>query len=153
MSAETNFEEVRNCIMQIIVDEYPDLEIPEVIVGGGMPARIVFDNEDYTPKTECPWVRFSVRNGGSYQDTIGPAGQRWFVRDGYIFANIYIPPLIGGTSGLDSIATEIRKLYEGKKLGTTSIRFEGASLTEQDVVEGKSFEGVLRIDFTYDQLL
>ncbi len=147
------FSEVRDAIVVRFLAEMETLgyytpDLPN------SPNKIALDNEDYTPPNDLTqeWIRFSVRNGGSVQDSIGAVGKRWFVRDGYIYANIYAP--LGTSNGiLDRTANHIRQIFEGVRIPNTSIRFTGASFNEQEVPEGKYFEGVVRIDFTFDEML
>lgn len=147
MSSTLIFSEVRDHIIKLFMANVPSV--------GGTEVVWVQDNEEECIPLELidkPWIRIAVRNGIGIQDTIGKSGQRWFVRDGYVYTNIYVPANDKNAT-MDGIASDIANIFQAKRIDETSIRFTGAAYTEHEVADGKYFEGTVRIDFTFDQLL
>ncbi len=145
MNNSLTFAEVRDKIVARFLADVPQVD--------GMNVGYILDNEDNDATVPtATHIRFSVRNGASFQETIGEIGSRWFRRHGFVYATIFAP-LNTANSVLDGVAQDMTDTFQGVKIPDTSIRFMGANYREEEVPEGKYFEGTLRIDFTFDQLL
>lgn len=107
-----------------------------------------FDNEDFTPPNgDTPWVRLVVRNRVGKQDTLGPIGVRKFLREAAVITQVFVP-LDKGLSEADRLATIVRDIFEGIRLG-------GLWFFASDIQEigpsGKFYQYNVESTFNYEQ--
>lgn len=96
------------------------------VTGWGTRTPIALDNETFDKPVDSnneptAWVRLTVRNTGSQQDTLGPIGARNFLRTGSIFVNVYTAKDKGTTEG-DGHAQKARELLEGLSFASGAVR-------------------------------
>lgn len=88
-------------------------------VGGTQAAptvRYAIDNRKLQQPTPPPFARVEIQNIGSDQATMGPPGQRRFLREGFIEVRLY--DLAGqGRGRTDVLAEYVRDIYESTRLG------------------------------------
>jgi hypothetical protein len=88
----------------------------------GATTELVLDNEKFDPPDETEWVRLSIRHTASTQETLGPPGERKFLRTGSAFVQVFTP--VGtGTKLTRQLAEQARNTFEGLQLTGTDIRF------------------------------
>lgn len=76
-----------------------------------------FDNEEFDPPDNSPWVRLTVRNQVSNQSSLGKKSNRKFIREGSIIVQVFAP-IEEGTSELDRLSELIRDMFEGERLSS-----------------------------------
>lgn len=76
-----------------------------------------FDNEEFDPPGDSPWVRLSVRNRVSNQSSLGRKENRKFIRDGAIIVQVFAP-IEKGTDELDRLSELVREIFEGERLSS-----------------------------------
>lgn len=82
-----------------------------------------FDNE-VTEDEVGNWVRLSVRHSISQQHTLGPVGSRKFQRSGSVIIQLFT--LLGtATDEVDTLASALRSIYEGKTINGVSFSSVG----------------------------
>lgn len=74
-----------------------------------------FDNTDFKPPPNEPWVRLVVRNKDRKQSTLGRVGNRKFLSEAEIAAQVFVP-VETGTSEADRLSTKLRDIFEGTRL-------------------------------------
>lgn len=126
-------------------------ELVEAPNGGGLfLTPYVFDNEDFDPLDETPWVRLSVRHLSRKQHTIGQAGSRIFVARGLAFIQYFHP--VGTGAGLaDPYLEKAVSIFEGKRINS------GVKVLSADPREGGAdrdkrwWMATVEILFEYDE--
>jgi len=105
-----------------------------------------FDNEDFKPSRD-QWVRLSVRNNSSVQETLGTTGNRSYLRKGSIYIQIFSK--IGtGVKESDLLCDLARTIFEGVTFN--DIRCYDAFVREGiDDVPWK--QTIAEIQFEYNQ--
>jgi len=95
------------------------------------------------------WVRLTVRNTVSQQETLGAVGFRKFERKGDIHLQIFVP-VDRGTADADTLAMQARAVFEGA-------RFSGvvcyAGLSKEVGPDGRWYQVNVVIPFTYYETL
>ena len=101
------------------------------------------------PKTSQPWAEVSLYHIGSYQATMGDAGNRTFRRHGFVEILVYTPEGDGLTLA-DALAIVAQDALEGVTTpGGVIFRNAGASEAGKS---GISRVTNVRADFEYDQI-
>ncbi len=80
----------------------------------GVTTTIALDNKEIDIKTLTEWVRLSIRNIDSGQETLGPTGVRNFERKGIAFVQIFTEQG-SGTKRANELAQIVRDIFEGVK--------------------------------------
>jgi hypothetical protein len=110
-------------------------------------AVYTFDGEQFEEPDAEPWVRISVRNVGSTQESLGQVGNRKFERIASVIFNIFTPANEGVGSGL-VLAQLLLGLFE-------AVNFSGLRFFESDVREqgtdGLWYGVVVESKFTYNE--
>ena len=110
----------------------------------------VFQNEKFKPPVDTAWIRFSVFERTSFQQTMGITGNRKFERAGSILVNIFTP-LDEGTKESDDIADELRVLFEGVTFtGVRCYNVVARELGPSD--DGAWYQQNLEVFYDYDQI-
>ena len=105
-----------------------------------------FENEAFDPP-ETEWVRLTVRNIGSQQDSLGPVGFRKYLRKALVLLQIFTPANTGmQRSG--QIAQAFRELYEG--VTVDGVRFYDVVVRESGL-DGRWQLTVAESTFDYDE--
>lgn len=73
-----------------------------------------FDNREFT-RPNIPWVRVTVSERVSNQDTLGRENNRKFLREGSIIIQVFVPNN-SGTAESDRLSNKVRNIFEGKRL-------------------------------------
>ena len=74
-----------------------------------------FDNTDFDIPESEPWVRVVVRTRDRNQDTLGRVGNRKFLSEAAISAQVFVPTETG-TSEADRLSTKLRDIFDGTRL-------------------------------------
>ena len=108
--------------------------------------QIVFMNENFTAPDGQPWARLTVSHEAGEQDTLGPVGERKFLRRGRVLIQLY-DSVDNGVSALDALAQATRNIFEGVTLSG------GLCFTSVDIREtgsdGEWFQFIVDASFTY----
>lgn len=108
-----------------------------------------FDNEQFDAQTD-PWVRVTVRNTGSSQETLGaPILQsRRFLRSGSVFIQVFVLSKSGTFEG-DRLSELARDIFEAKTITTPSVWFSESAIRENGV-DGEWYQYTVETTFTYE---
>lgn len=107
--------------------ELKDTILPYFITEWNAHTPVAYDNVEFTPPTNAPWVRFSIINNDTNRISIGPTTHRKYERYGYIFFQVFILGDAGTYVG-DQLCEKLINIFEGKKLN--SILFDTGTYTE-----------------------
>lgn len=99
----------------------------------GVTSDYTFDNEDFTPPEDTPWVRLVVRHTSSNQVSLGSSGNRKFDRDGLVFVQVFTP-LDQGSAVADALVEKVLEIFEGKTIDL--IRFTDVTPREVGPMDG-----------------
>lgn len=110
----------KDLLTPIVYDNYIDDRQVTQITGDGLSSgsanlRQSFPEvrDDWAPKDG--WLAFSLEFGHSEQDSLGPQGNRRFVRQGFIQASMYSK--VGtGVYSHDKMADTVKEGFESKRL-------------------------------------
>lgn len=133
----TTQTEAREAIYQAFID------------GWGAASLYTFDNEDYTPPSDLPWVRLSVRHTNSAQETLGAVGNRNYLRSGNIIVQIF-GPQDTGVFETDTLVETVRAIFEGVTLPGTTVRCYDCIVNETGP-SGKWYQTIVRATFDYEE--
>jgi len=131
-----------NSIRRVFYDEF-------AAGWSGETAPFTRENEKFDPPAADPWVRISVRNKLSNQETLGMSGNRKFLRRGAFYAQVFIPTSAGLFES-DRLTALVRNIYEGRRIT--------AQLWITDVViqeigpQGEHFQSLVEVNFTYEDI-
>lgn len=89
----------------------------------------VLDNEPADFSKDQTWLRLTIRNEDSGQETLGPPGGRKFERTARLFIQVFTPLGEGGTKAGDDIAKAVADIFEGITI-TGGIHFHGVLVRE-----------------------
>ena len=118
----------------------------------GTTSVFTFDNEEFDPpEAGVDWVRLAVRHFDSNQETLGGVGNRKFLREGRIFVQCFTA-LDKGRAAADNLATIARNIFEGKTLGTESIRCTDSVVREIGPIDDGFYQVNVEIAFNYDEV-
>lgn len=131
----TTLNQARELIYQRFVDNWP----------AGTP--YTFDNEAYKPPA-TKWVRLSVRNIDSGQESLGAIGNRKFLRKGMVWLQIFVP-LDSGLKDADTLASSFRSIFEGVTF--SNIRFTNV-LVKEGTPDNKWYRVVAQAFFDYNEI-
>jgi hypothetical protein len=98
----------------------------------GATSAFTFDNENYDPPANTPWVRLAVRHRSSTLEAIGGSGYgglNLFQRTGVCQIQVYTP-LNQGTRQSDTLVQTARNIFEGVTLASNAIRFTNVNIVE-----------------------
>lgn len=109
-------------------------------------AEIVFSNEKFEPPTDTPWARLTVNHEAGEQDTLGPVGERKFLRRGRVLIQLY-DSVDNGVAALDALAHATRNIFEGVTL-SGGLYFISADIRETGS-DGEWFQFVVDAPFDY----
>ena len=105
---------------------------------------VAFAGEDYESGSTA-WVRFSMQNEDSTQNTMGVSGNRYFTRQGRVFVQIFTP-INAGLYDADTLAEAARTILEGKTID--GVHIYGVS-TREVGPDGQWFFTLVEAPFTY----
>ncbi|UFK26767.1 structural protein [Roseobacter phage RDJL6] len=135
----TTLSEAREAIYQQFVNAW------------GSETPFTFDNEDFKPPKDEPWVRLVVRHEGGEQETLGPVGNRKFARTGRVLIQVFAVE-DAGTDRTDELLTLARNAFEGVTLAGTTVRFHGVTVREVgSAPKEKWFQSIVDAPFEYDE--
>lgn len=151
MAEDTTIKAAREAILSRWIAQWVDSGSPRT--------PYTFENEKSAPPEAVAqaafgtdtgsWVRLSVRNTYSAQETLGPVGSRKFERRGDIHIQIFVP-VDRGTADADTLLGQARAVFEGA-------RFSGITCyagTPKEVgVDGRWYQVNVVIQFTYYETL
>ena len=104
------------------------------------------ENEAYTaPATS--WVRMTIQNVDSFQETLGAVGRRRFIRRGSVFVQIFVATDAGVTPA-DTLARDARIIFEG--VSFSGLRFNNAVIREVGP-DGRFYQSLVEAFFEYDE--
>ena len=108
--------------------------------------QIVFDNENFSAPDGQSWARLRVSHEAGEQDTLGPIGERNFLRRGRVLIQLY-DSVDNGVTALDALAHATRNIFEGVTLSG------GLCFTSVDIREtgsdGEWFQFIVDAPFQY----
>lgn len=87
------------------------------IAAWGSETPFAFDNEDFNPPSDSSWVRLSVREVESEQETLGPVGARRYRRNGVAELAVHALPDRGAQRS-DELVKIFRDSFEGVTLAS-----------------------------------
>lgn len=132
-----NINEVKNLIYNTFNINWDEPNIP-----------YTKDNSRFETPSSSPWIRLTVRNRISNQETLGKKTNRKFLRSGSIYGQVFVP-INTGTSEADRIAQKIRDIFEGERID------ESVWITNSDVREvgpdGDWYQFLVESFFTYEE--
>lgn len=107
-----------------------------------------FDNEDFTPPTNSvPYVFLTVKNRVGNQESLGHIGIRKFLREAVVITQVFVP-VDTGLSEADRLATKVRDIFEGIRLG--GLWFFASDVREIGVT-GKFYQYNVESPFNYEE--
>ena len=109
---------------------------------------IAFDNEEFT-QPDISWVRVTVRNRVSNQETLGKRTNRKFLRLGAVFVQVFTP-IDEGTAESDELAEAARNIFEGERL-SGEVWFTNVE-TRETGSDGNMYQTLVEALFTYEQI-
>lgn len=133
----TTMAQAREAIYQRFVNEW------------GSTLVYTFDNEDFNPPDNASWARVAVRHLASTQETLGASGNRKFARRGSVFVQIFTLQDTG-TANVDTLATKVREMFEGRDIAGTNIRFYDV-IVQETGPSGKWYQTTVEAQFEYDE--
>lgn len=111
--------------------------------------KYTFENEKFDSQTiSDPWVRLSVKNINSGQETLGAIGDRKYLRKGIIWLQIFVR-VATGMQETDQIAETFRGLFEGVRIGDIRC-YDGIVSEGVEVAPWKQTN--VKVNFEYDQI-
>lgn len=122
------------------------------VTAWGATSAFTFDNEDFTPPVDTPWVRFSVRHVGSTLELIGGTGAGGFntyQRIGFALIQVFVP-VNDGLREADTLAQAARAIFEGTTLSGNTIRFNNVVIREIGP-DGAWYQINVEAAFQYDE--
>lgn len=115
------------------INEAKVLILDQFTVGWAEATPIAYEDEEFNkPSDDSAYVRLSIKEMVSRQDTLGTAGNRKYVREGSAFVEIYVPEG-AGTKAADDLAELVRTVLEGVRISgglwflDTNVRETGPS--------------------------
>lgn len=106
------------------------------------------DEENAFDETAEPWARFTVRNTGGGQETLGPETARKFLREASAFATIYTLADTGQAAA-DQLSQEARAIFEGRRVN--GLMFTNG-ITREAGTDGRWKLTEVEIFFTYEEV-
>ncbi len=107
--------------------------LQQFVTDWGANSAYTFDNEDFRPPVDAPWVRLAIRHIASIQTSIGGLGNRKFDREGLVLIQIF-GRLDRGTKAVDDLAELALAIYEGKSID--NIWFTSTVIREVGPLDG-----------------
>lgn len=108
--------------------------------------QVVFENEKFSAPVDTPWARLTVSHEAGEQDTLGPIGERNFLRRGRVLIQLYTSVDIG-VAALDALAHATRNIFEGVTL-TGGLCFTSVDIRETGS-DGEWFQFIVDAPFEY----
>lgn len=108
---------------------------------------IYTDNQRFSVP-DTAWVRISVRNRVSNQETLGPVNLRKFLRQGSVFVQIFVPINEGLAEG-DRLARIVRNIFEGTR--QSSALWINSSDIREIGPDGDHYQILVESFFTYEE--
>lgn len=109
-------------------------------------SEIVFSNEKFKAPTDTPWARLTVNHEAGEQDTLGPVGERNFLRRGRVLIQLY-DSVDNGLLALDTLAQATRNIFEGVTL-SGGLCFISVDIRETGS-DGEWFQFIVDAPFDY----
>lgn len=115
------------------------------VTAWGSTSPYTFDNESFSPPSDA-WVRLSVRNTDSGQETLGAIGNRKFLREGMVWLQVFVP-LDSGLKDADTLSEAFRTIFEG--VSFSNINFNRVVIKEGSP-ENQWYRVVAQAFFNYN---
>lgn len=134
----TAIDTAREAIYQKVVDNWTS-------------TSYVFQNEndDSLYEGEVSWVRWSVLETGSRQETLGQKTDRRYRRENIVTAQIFTP-INAGMSAAGTLAEEVRTLFEGEAFSDLDF-FDGVQILDLGPDTEKKWQQTsVRAAFAYE---
>ena len=128
--------EVRNIIMSRYLTEYTGQFI------------IAIDNQKIDAPTDEEWVRLTVNFNDGFQDSLGTAGNRKYLKSGMIFIQVFFP-INKGTNNSDTLAEDSANLFDGVRIDDLWM-YNGRVKTIGS--DGEFFQQNAIVDFDYENV-
>jgi hypothetical protein len=113
-------------------------------------SALTFDNENFSPPVKAPWVRFSMLHQDGVQESLGPVGNRRYLRSGTVIIQIFVP-LNSALFVADGLVQDAKVILEGTTLLSTALRFYNAVAREIGESEGW-YQFNLEVEFEYQEI-
>lgn len=113
-------------------------------------ADLVFANESFDPTPGRSWVRVTMLHTGGGQDSLGGTGNRKFLREGSITAQVFCPQ-DGGLATSDALVEPVLAALEGLTFTLSNIRTYGGTINEIGPDNGW-YQTNVGVPFEYDVL-
>lgn len=111
---------------------------------------VVFDADSYDSAGVDQWVRLSVRNLFSSQETFGSTGLRKFERQALAGVELFFKPNNVNQDEIDRIAQKAKDIFEGNRISGTTIRFNDTPIRELGVIN-EWYVVVVEASFIYNE--
>lgn len=98
------------------------------VTNWGTRTTFTFENEEFDEPATGDWVRVSVKQTASGQETLGPKTQRKYIRNASVMVQVFTPTNIGKTTA-DGHATTAAGIFEGES-------FSGLNCNDALIREG-----------------
>lgn len=109
---------------------------------------VAWENVDFTPTNDTPWVKPTVREGEASQPAFG-GGTNVYRHPGNVIVQVFVP--VGGGDGkAREIADYIASIFRGKRI--SSVRFFNAPYIQTVGPDGHWFQVNAVCPFEYDLL-
>ncbi|MES0340681.1 MAG: phage tail terminator-like protein [Candidatus Humimicrobiaceae bacterium] len=128
--------EVRNIIMSRYLTEYTGQ------------FTIAIDNQIANAPDDEEWVRLTVNFNDGFQDSLGTAGNRKYLKSGMIFIQVFFP-MNKGTDNSDTLAEDSANLFDGFRIQDLWM-FNGRVKTIGS--DGEFYQQNAVIDFEYENV-
>lgn len=104
-----------------------------------------FENEDL--KEPDTWMRLTIRTQARNQETLGPKGSRRYFSNASILVQCYSRTNIGRQPA-DTLARTVTTIFEGETFSGVTCN---AAIARESPPEGKWYQIVVEVEFTYDE--
>ena len=129
------------------INQVRELVYQTFVSGWGTTTVFTFENEKFDPPNNASWVRLSVRNTISSQETLGKITNRKFQRNAIIFAQIYTLADSMGMKPGDTLGETLRSILEGKTLSSEA--YTTSTLLREAGTEGAWFVLIAETNLVY----
>lgn len=116
-------------------------------------ATLTFEGERFTPPTDAPWIRVSLRSRLPGLVTHGTVGARLAEQRGRLIVQCFAPNHVAdGAGASEALAQTFRDLFHGLSLGADPIHFD-VGAPQRIGVDGSLFQTNVELTFRYHELI